>query len=285
MRKRLSKSDKVFHTLAFIFMALFSISFLFVLLWIFFSSMRSTKSFLDSPFNLFDINFERMIYNYEKAFTYKAFGTTAMPQMILNSLIYVVGMVALGVSIPAVTAYIVAKYKFRMRRIIIDVVLVVLVVPTIGSVSNTYRFLNNIGLLNTFPGVFLLNAGGFGFSFLLFRTFFSSIPWEYAESAFLDGGSNTRVMISIMMPQAVPIIISVSIMSFIGCWNDFYTPYMFLNSRPTVAYGLNAIYSKYQASMPIVFAAMTFTTAISLLIYCLFSKTIMESMSAGGLKG
>ena len=65
----------------------------------------------------------------------------------------------------------------------------------------------------------------------------------------------------------------------------FYTPYMYLNSRPTVAYGLNAIYSRYQASMPIVFAAMTFTTAVSLIIYCIFSKTIMESMSAGGLKG
>ena len=285
MKKRLSVSDKVFHTLAFIFMAIFSITFLFVLLWVLLSSMRGTKSFLDSPFNLFDLEFERMLYNYEKAFTYKAYGTTAMPQMILNSLIYVAGIVALGVTIPAVTAYIVAKYKFRLRKVIIDVVLVVLVVPTIGSISNTYRFLDSIRLLNTFPGVFLLNAGGFGFSFLLFRTFFASIPWEYAESAFLDGASNTRVMVSIMMPQAVPIIVSVSIMSFISCWNDFYTPYMYLNSRPTVAYGLNAIYSRYQASMPIVFAAMTFTTAVSLIIYCIFSKTIMESMSAGGLKG
>jgi ABC-type glycerol-3-phosphate transport system permease component len=60
---------------------------------------------------------------------------------------------------------------------------------------------------------------------------------------------------------------------------------MYLNEYPTVAYGLQAIYTKYQTSMPYVFAAMTFTTGVVLIVFCCFSKTIMNSMSAGGLKG
>ena len=130
-----------------------------------------------------------------------------------------------------------------------------------------------------------MSAGGFGFGFLLFRNFYAAIPWEYAESAFLDGASNWQVFSRIMAPQATPIIVSIAIVSFISCWNDYYTPYMYLNDYPTVAYGLNAIYTKYSTSMPYVFAAMTFTTGVVLVVFCCFSKTIMNSMSAGGLKG
>ena len=88
-----------------------------------------------------------------------------------------------------------------------------------------------------------------------------------------------------MFPQATPILLSLGIMNFISCWNDYYTPYLFLNDYPTVAYGLTAIMSKFEASVPIVFAALTFSTIIVLILYAAFSKTIMESMSAGGLKG
>lgn len=278
-------SDRIFHVVSVVLMGIFSITFLFILFWMFLGSMRSVKSFTNAPFQFFDISWSSILKNYTKAFTYKVNGTTSMPSMIVNSLIYVIGTVILGVTIPAVSGYIVGKYHFRLKKSIINLVVIVMVVPTIGSVSVTYRFLSAIHLLDTFFGVFLLSAGGFGFSFLLFMNFFSSIPWEYAESGFLDGASNTRVMVSIMMPQAVPILLSVAIVSFIGCWNDYYTPYLYLNSRPTVAYGLNAIYNKYKASMPYVFAAMTFTSGVVLILYCCFSKQIMESMSAGGLKG
>ena len=74
-------------------------------------------------------------------------------------------------------------------------------------------------------------------------------------------------------------------MNFIGCWKDYYKPHLVLNDYPTVAYGLTAIRSKFEASVPIVFAALTFSTVVVLILYVAFSKTIMESMSAGGLKG
>ena len=206
-------------------------------------------------------------------------------EMIKNSAIYVAGTVFLAVLFPNISGYIVAKYKFKLNGFITNLAIVTMVIPTIGSVTTTYRFLESIGLLGSFWGVFLMSAGGFGFGFLLFRNFYAAIPWEYAESAFLDGASNWRVFISIMAPQARPIIVSIAIVSFISCWNDYYTPYMYLNDYPTVAFGLNAIYSKYQNSMPYVFAAMTFTTGVVLLLFCCFSKMIMNSMSAGGLKG
>lgn len=285
MRRKYKASDRVFRAVCVLIMALFSFSYLLLLAWMIIGSLRSVTNFNQYPFRFFDFTWDSIVKNYTKAFTYEVGGHTAMPQMILNSLIYVVGTVIISVTIPAVTGYIVAKYDFALRKFITSLAIVTLVIPTIGSVTATYRFMQSIHLLDTFWGVFLMNAGGFGFSFLLFRNFFGAISWEYVEAAFLDGAGNCRVFISVMAPQAIPIIVSVGIVSFINCWNDYYTPYLYLNSYPTVAYGLNAISTRYEASMPYVFAAMTFSTLVVLLPYCFFSKTIMESMSAGGLKG
>ena len=285
MKIKYSAGDKVFRIVCFIVMGVFAFSYIMILLYMVFGSFRTTTAFSQKPFNFFDISLDAIKRNYSRAFTYKVGGHTAMPKMILNSLVYVVGTVLLSVSIPAISGYIVAKYDFKIKKLITSIAIITLVVPTIGSVTMTYRFMESLHLLNTFWGVFLMSAGGFGFSFLLFKNFFSAIPWEYAEAAFIDGAGDFKVFITIMFPQATPILLSLGIMNFIGCWNDYYTPYLFLNDYPTVAYGLTAIRSKFEASVPIVFAALTFSTVVVLILYVAFSKTIMESMSAGGLKG
>ena len=285
MKIKYSAGDKVFRIICFIIMGVFALSYIMILINMIFGSFRTTTAFSQKPFNFFDISLNAIKRNYTKAFTYKVGGHTPMPKMILNSLIYVGGIVVLSVTIPAISGYITAKYDFKIKKLITSIVIITLVVPTIGSVTMTYRLMESLHLLNTFQGVFLMSAGGFGFSFLLFRNFFSAIPWEYAEAAFIDGASDFRVFITIMFPQATSILLSLGVMNFIGCWNDYYTPYLFLNDYPTVAYGLAAITSKYEASVPVVFAALSFSTIVMLVLYMMFSKTIMESMSAGGLKG
>ena len=285
MKIKYSAGDKAFRIICFIIMGVFALSYIMILIYMIFGSFRTTTAFSQKPFNFFDISVDAITRNYTKAFTYKVGGHTPMPKMIFNSLIYVGGMVVLSVTIPAISGYITAKYDFKIKKLITSIAIITLVVPTIGSVTMTYRLMESLHLLNTFQGVFLMSAGGFGFSFLLFRNFFSAIPWEYAEAAFIDGASDFRVFITIMFPQATSILLSLGVMNFIGCWNDYYTPYLFLNDYPTVAYGLAAITSKYAASVPVVFAALSFSTIVMLVLYMMFSKTIMESMSAGGLKG
>lgn len=278
-------SDKILRSFIFVLMFAFGITFAFILIWMVLSSFRSVGSFSRSPFNFFDFNFNSLKNNYIKAFTYKVGGTTNMYQMIANTLILVTGCTLLQVLIPSICGYIVAKYKFKLKLILVNIAVITMVVPTIGSVTATYRFIYNLGLLDKFAGVFLLYSGGIGFGFLMFKNFFSSIPWEFAESAFIDGASDFKTFLLIMAPQAKSIFIAIAIMSFIANWNDYYTPYLYLRSHPTIAYGLNAIYSKYTSNLPVVFAAMTFTTVVVLILYVFFGKTIMESMSAGGLKG
>ena len=286
-KSRPSAGDIVYKILVTAGILLFSLSFLFVLVWMFCNSIRPQKSYFNNVlafWNLKGATFD----NYVKIFTKKySSAKITMFGMLKNSLVLIAVCTGLQAIVPVITGYVVARYKTRLGAVAVQLVIISMVVPAIGSTASTYAFMSAIKLKDKWLGIFLMNAGGLGFGMLLYKNYFSSISWEYAESAFLDGAGNLRVFFSIMYPQALPLIVSMAILNVIGLWNDYMTPYLFLNSKPTVALGVYSIQTRAEQSgaMPQAFAAMTFMTVFVLAIYAGFSKTIMSSMSVGGLKG
>lgn len=286
-KSRPSAGDIVYKILVTAGILLFSLSFLFVLVWMFCNSIRPQKSYFNNVlafWNLKSATFD----NYVKIFTTKySSAKITMFGMLKNSLVLIAVCTGLQAIVPVITGYVVARYKTRLGAVAVQLVIISMVVPAIGSTASTYAFMSAIKLKDKWLGIFLMNAGGLGFGMLLYKNYFSSISWEYAESAFLDGAGNLRVFFSIMYPQALPLIVSMAILNVIGLWNDYMTPYLFLNSKPTVALGVYSIQTRAEQSgaMPQAFAAMTFMTVFVLAIYAGFSKTIMSSMSVGGLKG
>lgn len=286
-KSRPSAGDIVYKILVTAGILLFSLSFLFVLVWMFCNSIRPQKSYFNNVlafWNLKGATFD----NYIKIFTTKySSAKITMFGMLKNSLVLIAVCTGLQAIVPVITGYVVARYKTRLGAVAVQLVIISMVVPAIGSTASTYAFMSAIKLKDKWLGIFLMNAGGLGFGMLLYKNYFSSISWEYAESAFLDGAGNLRVFFSIMYPQALPLIVSMAILNVIGLWNDYMTPYLFLNSKPTVALGVYSIQTRAEQSgaMPQAFAAMTFMTVFVLAIYAGFSKTIMSSMSVGGLKG
>ena len=287
IRSRPHADDIVYKILVTAGILLFSLSFVFVLVWMFCNSVRPQKSYFKDVlafWNLKGATFD----NYVKIFTTK-YGSAKITMfgMLKNSFILIIVCTALQAIVPVITGYVVARYKTKLGAVAIQLVIISMVVPAIGSTASTYSFMSAIKLKDKWLGIFLMNAGGLGFGMLLYKNYFSSISWEYAESAFLDGAGNLRVFFSIMYPQALPLIVSMAILNVIGLWNDYMTPYLFLNSKPTVALGVYSIQTRAErnGAMPQAFAAMTFMTVFVLIIYAAFSKTIMSSMSVGGLKG
>lgn len=286
-KSRPRAGDIVYKILVTAGILLFSLSFLFVLVWMFCNSIRPQKSYFNNVlafWNLKGATFD----NYVKIFTTKySSAKITMFGMLKNSLVLIAVCTGLQAIVPVITGYVVARYKTGLGAVAVQLVIISMVVPAIGSTASTYAFMSAIKLKDKWLGIFLMNAGGLGFGMLLYKNYFSSVSWEYAESAFLDGAGNLRVFFSIMYPQALPLIVSVAILNVIGLWNDYMTPYLFLNSKPTVALGVYSIQTRAEQSgaMPQAFAAMTFMTVFVLAIYAGFSKTIMSSMSVGGLKG
>lgn len=287
IKSRLHAGDVVYKILVTAGILLFSLSFAFVLVWMLCNSVRPQKSYFNDVlafWNLKGATFD----NYVRIFTTK-YGSAKITMfgMLKNSFILIIVCTALQAIVPVITGYAVARYKTKLGAVAVQLVIISMVVPAIGSTASTYSFMSAIKLKDKWLGIFLMNAGGLGFGMLLYKNYFSSISWEYAESAFLDGAGNLRVFFSIMYPQALPLIVSMAILNVIGLWNDYMTPYLFLNSKPTIALGVYSIQTRAErnGAMPQAFAAMTFMTIFVLIIYAAFSKTIMSSMSVGGLKG
>ena len=282
--------DKVFRVVLFLVMLFLSLTYVFMFVWIFANSLRTSSEFLINTFDIFDFG-KYTFENYKVLFNTQIAGSQRNPVYLMdtiwNTVVLVFGQVLLGITIPALSGYIVAKYQFKARKMLNGVALLQLIVPTIGTLATTYSLMTTFELTNTFLGIFLMNAGGFGFSFLLFKNFFSVIPWSYAESAFLDGASDFRVFVSIMYPQSVPILTAIAVTTFIAAWNDYFTAYIYLPARPTISLAVSQLYTKMSNRMqlPVAFAGMSLLALVSLGVFGIFNKFIMTNLSAGGLKG
>lgn len=266
----------------FVIFALYAVSLLYPLVWVLEQSLRSKLDFFWYPLKFP----EKIVFtNYARVFTdYDVFG------MFGSSAVLTVGSVAATVASSAAAAYVVSRYHFRFRNVIYSVVIFTMIIPTTGSMAATYRLMNDSGLAGTYIGLIIKGAGGFDFSFLLLYSFFKNISYTYSESAQLDGAGNFKILIRIMMPLALPSIMAVSIVSFIGHWNDYFNPYMYLRERPTLAVGIYLLSSDITNGAnaydyPALFAIMIISIAPVIALFAVFQKSIVENTVAGGIKG
>ena len=108
------------------------------------------------------------------------------------------------------------------------------------------------------------------------------------EAAKIDGASDFRIFVQIILPMAKGPMVAVTILTLIGLWNDYLTPSIYLPKQPTIAYGIYLMQStmvETKGQYPLFFATIVLTMIPIILIFVLFNKTIMENTSVGGLKG
>ena len=138
------------------------------------------------------------------------------------------------------------------------------------------------------PLILLAYCSGFGMNFLVIYSFFKGISWSYAEAAFIDGAGNSKVFFSIMLPMALPAVSAMGIMGFVGMWNDYLTPILYMSRTfPTLASGIYLYEKKiaYTANQPVYFAGVILSLVPVMAIFLAFQNKIMSNIYAGGLKG
>ncbi|GHU99008.1 sugar ABC transporter permease [Clostridia bacterium] len=267
--------------IVFAIFCVYSLTLVFPFLWLTLNSLRDKVDFFYNPLSL---PTKVIFKNYVQIFSDYNIGA-----MFINSIVLSVSGTAVSVLSGAMGAYVVSKYSFKLKNFIYGLAIALMIIPTGGSAAALYRFMFDTRLDNHF-GVILLYGGGFGFNFFLLYGFFKSISWSYAEAAQIDGASNFKVFILIMLPQAAPALLAVGIIVFIGLWNDYYTPYMFLRGHETLAVGIQKLSdtitnAENAYNFPAVFAAIFVATLPVIVVFACFQKTIIQNTVAGGLKG
>jgi len=267
--------------------------FVVMILWGLGISLADENWYLDHPSAFVPLKLD--FSNYAKAlekFTFDSYVngelvTTNYFTLIWNSLWFSIGMTATKMIATTFFAYAVAKFEFPGRKFLYAFVVLQMMLPIYGQTAANYQLLDNLGLVDS--PLFLIGQGaGHGMYFLIVYAFFRNLPAGYAEAAKIDGAGPFTVFFKVMLPQARPIIVSLSVMQFISAWNSYDVPLLYLPSYPTLS---TALYlykdNMFQLglSTPTYFAGMLISIVPVAVLFLIFNKQIMNNISIGGMKG
>lgn len=282
--KRRSKLERKSHSFAlFLVVGIVFVIYSFTLLYpLFFMLLNSFKTNWDFLENVYGLPEQWLFSNYVETFIEYNF-----PAMFLNSLMFTVLGTVSSIFFTTVSAYIIARYNFFGRKLLWTLIISVMLIPSIGTLSATYRIMFNLHFINSIIGVIVLYSAPFGMNFLLLHGYFKSVSESYAEAARIDGAGHVKTMFYIMLPQASGGIATITLLLFIGFWNDYMTPYLYLPSVPTIAVSLNKLSNNASSrgEYTEMFAGMTIALVPIVALYCVFQKRILSATMTGGLKG
>ncbi len=146
-----------------------------------------------------------------------------------NSLILAISITILNTGLSALAAYALAKIPFPGRDRIFGFMLVTIMIPGILFLIPTYVMMFNLGWVGQFRSLIIPSAVSV-FNIFLLRQFMRGIPDELVEAARLDGGHEALIFARIILPMARPALATVAILNFMGSWNDFFGPLLYLNT-------------------------------------------------------
>ena len=134
---------------------------------------------------------------------------------------------------------------------IYTVVVVTMVLPVVGNTASELQLVKALGIFDTIPGNWIQKFNFLGMYYLVFYATFRGIPNDFAEAAYVDGAGETHVMVRIIFPLVANIFVTVMLIKFIGFWNDYQTPLLFLPTHPTIAYGVYYLTVSFAAFFPV----------------------------------
>ena len=252
------------------------------------TSFKSWQEATDPEFSFFPKEFTWE--GYKDVFTYTASADDeAMPIMLrgfFNTLIIVLPPTILGLFCSAISAYSFAKLRFKGKNFLFSFLLLTMMIPGTIMLTPSYMIYDMIGWTNTpLP---LMIPGMFGAATCVFfmRQFYSGIPTELVEAAKLDGMGYFKIFWKIMVPLSVPALFAQGLLGFIGGYNDYFGPYLYLQDPEwyTLQLALKSFQGTYSSSVPTIMAGSIVALIPTLIIYVVAQKYFIEGIATSGMK-
>jgi ABC-type glycerol-3-phosphate transport system permease component len=219
---------------------------------------------------------------------YKDNPNTSFLKIVGQSFFYaIVGAVIIAI-VPAVVGYLAAKYPYKFSSLLYSITLFVIAVPLVGSDPARVRFMSQLYLFDTMIGDFIVNFTFTNVYFLVFYAYYQGMSGTYAEAAEIDGASQLRTLVSIILPLAVKMMGTVILIFFINRWNSYSWQMIYLPNTWMIAYRIYLITSVNRQilnnSTPTVLSAAMILAIPILILFIIFKDKIMGNISMGGLK-
>lgn len=205
-----------------------------------------------------------------------------------NSLLIAIPATILSSYFSALTAYALAMYRFKLNKIVFGAILVFMMIPGQLSLIGFYNLVTQMHMINSYVPLIIPAIASPGTVFFLRQYVQSSLPPTLVEAARMDGASEIYSFHRIALPIMAPGIATMAIMGFIGNWNSYLVPMLIINKKAKMPLAvlittLNASID-IQANQGAIYLAVAISVIPILLVFSVFSKYIISSISAGAVK-
>jgi len=269
-------------TVCCIIFSLYAFSLAYPLFWILIKSIQNPVEFVFDaerffPTSIYFGNYTRMIEEFD------------FVPMIINTIILSLIIPTMQIASMCCISYVYSKFRFKGRQLVFFIAIASMFIPSVGSLVASYEVMINLHLMNELYGYIIMCGSGMGFGFLLVSSQYDNVSKEYSEAAEMDGASRLRIFVQVVTPLILPTITALWVLSFIGTWNDYAGPYLFLPSHHTLAVGIKEL--QYIATIsggtdyPVLFAGIIMVEIPVLAMFFIFQKKILSFSLGGGIKG
>ena len=276
------KGGALSKTLIIVFLAVWALIVLFPFYWMVLTSFKDTTLFMDEKVPTF-FTTEPTLANYSKAFTEVPLG-----RFLLNTLIFTVGTTGLMMAVIIPAAFAFARLEFKGRNLVFALFLSLMMIPTELVIITNYATIVHWNMRNTFAGLILPSVTSVFYIYLL-KENFEAIPDELYNAARVDGTSDLKYMLKVMVPISQPTIVTIVILKVIECWNSYIWPRQITDRQNyfLVSQGIQSIReSGYgREDIPAMMAAVVVVSVPLIILFLIFRDKIMAGVSRGGTKG
>ena len=281
-QKAAAKRTRTLRIITYIMLVFWAIMVLFPFYWMVLTSIKTYSSYNGEYVPSF-FTLAPTIQNYIDAFT-----TVSLARYFSNTLIFTVITTALMMFVIVLAAFAFSRLRFRGRNLVFTLFLSLMMIPNELVIITNYQTITAWNMRNTFVGLILPSVTSIFYIYLL-KENFEQIPDSLYYAAKVDGTSDLKYLLRVMLPIARPTIVTITILKVIECWNSYVWPRLITDKEAyyLVSNGIQAIRENGfgRENIPAMMAAVVVISIPLIVLFLIFRKKIMEGVSRGGTKG
>ena len=273
---------RIKNVVTYVLLSIWALIVLFPFYWMLLTSIKSYSSY-NSEFIPKFYTLAPTLQNYVDAFT-----TVSLGRYFTNTLIFTVSTTAIMLVVIVLAAFAFARLEFRGKNIAFTLFLSLMMIPNELVIITNFVTITDWGMRNTFWGLILPSVTSVFYIYLL-KENFEQIPDELYKAAKVDGTSDLKYLLKVMLPICQPTLITITILKAIECWNSYVWPRLITDDEAyfLVSNGIQEIQENGfgRENIPAMMAAVVVISVPLIVLFLIFHKKIMAGVSRGGTKG
>ena len=268
--------------LVYALLVIWALCVLFPFYWMILTSVKSYATYNSEYIPKF-ITLTPTLQNYADAFS-----SVPLARYFLNTIIYTVVTTGIMVVVTVPAAFAFARMNFRGKNLLFTLFLALMMIPNELVIITNFTTITNLGLRNSFPGLILPSVMSVFYIYLL-KENFAQVPDELYYAAKVDGTSDFKYLMKVMLPICKPTVVTILILKVIECWNSYVWPRLITDDQMyfLVSNGIQEIRENGfgRENVPAMMAAVVVISVPLIILFILFRNKIMEGVARGGTKG